>query len=67
MYRIQILTSLPLLQDALGDVLAKALSAVAKERPDDPVQFVADYLYRKHDDMKQQENEEGFHTTSYTS
>ena len=33
-------------QEVLGDVLAKALSAVARERPDDPVQFVADYLYR---------------------
>ena len=40
------------LQDALGDVLAQALSAVAKERPADPVQFVADFLLRKHEDTK---------------
>ena len=40
------------LQDALGDVLAQALSAVAKERPADPVQFVADFLLRKHEDAK---------------
>ena len=39
-------------QDALGDVLAQALSAVAKERPADPVQFVADFLLRKHGEMK---------------
>lgn len=37
---------LTLSQEVLGDVLAKALSAVAKERPEDPVQFVAEYLYR---------------------
>ncbi len=29
----------------LGDVLADALSKVAKERPADPVQYVADYLH----------------------
>ncbi len=34
------------LQQVLGDVLAKALSSVAQERPDDPVQFVAEYLYK---------------------
>ncbi len=34
------------LQQVLGDVLAKALSSVAKERPDDPVNFVAEYLYK---------------------
>ena len=36
----------------MGDVLAQALSAVAKERPADPVQFVADFLLRKHEDAK---------------
>ena len=36
----------------MGDVLAQALSAVAKERPADPVQFVADFLLRKHEDTK---------------
>ena len=34
------------LQEALGDVLAKALSAVAKERPLDPIKFMAEFLYR---------------------
>ena len=34
------------LQQVLGDVLARALSSVARERPDDPVQYVADYLYK---------------------
>lgn len=39
------------LQDALGDVLADALSKVAKERPIDPIQYVADYLHGvKHKD-----------------
>ena len=33
------------LQDVLGDVLADALSKVAKERPSDPIQFVANYLH----------------------
>ena len=33
-------------------MLAQALSAVAKERPADPVQFVADFLLRKHEDTK---------------
>ena len=33
------------LQNALGDVLAEALSKVAKQRPPDPVQYVADYLH----------------------
>ena len=32
------------LQNALGDVLADALSQVAKQRPPDPIQYVADYL-----------------------
>ena len=36
----------------MGDVLAQALSAVAKERPADPVQFVADFLLRKQEDTK---------------
>ena len=36
----------------MGDVLAQALSAVAKERPADPVQFVADFLLSKHEDAK---------------
>ncbi len=34
------------LQQVLGDVLAKALSSVARERPHDPVQYVAEYLYK---------------------
>jgi len=34
------------LQRVLGDVLSSALAAVARERPEDPIQFVADYLYR---------------------
>ncbi|TRY73631.1 hypothetical protein TCAL_12959 [Tigriopus californicus] len=34
------------LQDVLGDVLAGALSSVARERPPDPIQFVANYLYK---------------------
>lgn len=33
------------LQEVLGDVLADALSKVAKERPIDPIQYVADYLH----------------------
>ena len=33
------------LQDVLGDVLADALSKVAKERPPDPIQYVANYLH----------------------
>ena len=33
------------LQDVLGDVLAEALSKVAKERPEDPIQYVANYLH----------------------
>ena len=33
------------LQDVLGDVLAEALSKVAKERPSDPIQYVANYLH----------------------
>ena len=33
------------LQNALGDVLADALSQVAKKRPADPIQYVADYLH----------------------
>jgi hypothetical protein len=33
------------LQEVLGDVLAEALSQVAKERPTDPIQYVADYLH----------------------
>lgn len=33
------------LQEVLGDVLADALSKVAKDRPIDPIQYVADYLH----------------------
>jgi len=33
------------LQEVLGDALADALSKVAKERPPDPIQYVADYLH----------------------
>ncbi len=35
------------LQEVLGDVLAEALSAVAKVRPKDPVQFVAEFLHER--------------------
>lgn len=42
------------LQDVLGDVLAKALSAVARERPEDPVQYVADFL-NDYDNRKKKE------------
>ena len=38
------------LQNALGDVLAEALSQVAKKRPSDPIQYVADYLHSVSDD-----------------
>ena len=33
------------LQEVLGDVLAEALSKVAKERPADPIQYVANHLH----------------------
>ena len=33
------------LQNALGDVLADALSEVAKKRPTDPIEYVANYLH----------------------
>ena len=33
------------LQSALGDVLADALSQVAKARPEDPIRYVANYLH----------------------
>ena len=39
-------------------MLAQALSAVAKERPSDPVQFVADFLLRKQDENAKQKIEE---------
>ena len=32
------------LQEVLGDILAQALSSVARERPKDPVQYVAEFL-----------------------
>ena len=32
------------LKDSLGDVLVQALAAAARERPDDPVTFVSDFL-----------------------
>ena len=41
------------LQEVLGDVLAGALSSVARERPRDPVQYVADYLYKVQEEEKQ--------------
>jgi len=34
-----------LLKEVLGDVLAEALSKVARERPLDPIKYVADYLH----------------------
>lgn len=40
------------LQEVLGDVLAGALSSVARERPRDPVQYVADYLYKVQEEEK---------------
>ena len=53
----------------MGDVLAQALSAVAKERPADPVQFVADFLLGKHDEVvkKQQEGEAPAATATTTA
>ena len=42
------------LQNALGDVLADALSQVAKKRPADPIQYVADYLHSMSDDNRTQ-------------
>ena len=42
------------LQNALGDVLADALSQVAKKRPTDPIQYVADYLHSISDDNRTQ-------------
>ena len=42
------------LQNALGDVLADALSQVAKKRPTDPIQYVADYLHSVSDDNRNQ-------------
>jgi len=45
------------LQDVLGDVLADALSKVARERPTDPIQYVADYLHN----LKPDEDEETLH------
>jgi hypothetical protein len=41
-----------LIQDVLGDVLAQALSNVARERPSDPIEFVADFLYKKRQEEK---------------
>ena len=41
------------LQHVLGDVLAEALSQVAKRRPTDPIQYVADYLHSVSSDDNQ--------------
>ena len=41
------------LQHVLGDVLAEALSQVAKKRPADPIQYVADYLHSVSSDDNQ--------------
>ena len=40
-----ILFSLFTFQEVLGDVLADALSQVARVRPPDPIQYIADYLH----------------------
>ena len=47
------------LQNALGDVLAEALSQVAKKRPADPIQYVADYLHSVSSDDNQRLNSKG--------
>ena len=47
------------LQNALGDVLAEALSQVAKKRPADPIQYVADYLHSVSSDDNQPSNTKG--------
>ena len=44
------------LQNALGDVLAEALSQVAKKRPSDPIQYVADYLHSVSDDDRSRDS-----------
>ena len=51
----------------MGDVLAQALSAVAKERPADPVQFVADFLLGKHDEVVKKQQEGGAPAATTTS
>ena len=45
------------LQAALGDKLAKALAAVAKARPLDPLQFVADFLSAEQEKEDEEESE----------
>ena len=47
------------LQNALGDVLAEALSQVAKKRPADPIQYVADYLHSVSSDDSQRLGSKG--------
>ena len=47
------------LQHVLGDVLAEALSQVAKKRPSDPIQYVADYLHSVSSDDNQTSNTKG--------
>lgn len=39
------------LQQVLGDVLAKALTAVARERPKDPIGYMAEFLYSARKDQ----------------
>ena len=47
------------LQNALGDVLADALSQVAKKPPADPIQYVADYLHSVSSDDNQRLGSKG--------
>ena len=47
------------MQNALGDVLAEALSQVAKKRPADPIQYVADYLHSVSSDDSQRLGSKG--------
>ena len=49
------------LQHVLGDVLAEALSQVAKKRPTDPIQYVADYLHSVSSDDNQPLHTKGKH------
>ena len=49
------------LQEALGDVLAKALAAVAKERPQDPIQFLADFLQSARKEQKKDKDRDSGH------
>ena len=53
------------LQNALGDVLAEALSQVAKKRPNDPIQYVADYLHSMSSDDNHPNHSKGNKLVSF--